>query len=48
MSETGFARGLIANTGAGWKPLTLPASFPNRYISGVAVDPDDATGHTRT
>ncbi len=46
VSETGFARGLIANTGAGWKAVTLPASFPNRYISGVAVDPSDATGRT--
>ena len=46
VSETGFARGLIANTGAGWKALTLPASFPTRYISGVAVDPGDATGKT--
>ncbi len=45
-SEVGFARGLVANTGAGWKALTLPASFPNRYISGVAVDPNDATGRT--
>ena len=46
VSETGFARGLIANTGAGWKQLTLPASFPNRYISGVALDPADASGKT--
>ena len=46
MSETGFARGLIANTGSGWKPVALPASFPDRYISGVAVDPNDATGRT--
>src|ERR1044072_2900443 len=46
VSETGFARGLIANTGSGWKALTLPASFPNRYISGVAVDPGDASGKT--
>ena len=29
VSETGFARGLIANTGAGWKALTLPASLPD-------------------
>ena len=46
VSETGFKRGLIANTGSGWKALTLPASFPNRYISGVAVDPSDKTGKT--
>jgi len=46
VSETGFARGLIANTGAGWKAVTLPASFPNRYISGLAVDPGDASGKT--
>ena len=46
VSETGFKRGLIANTGAGWKDVALPASFPNRYVSGVAVDPGDATGRT--
>jgi photosystem II stability/assembly factor-like uncharacterized protein len=46
VSETGFRRGLIANTGAGWKAVTLPAAFPNRYISGVAVDPADTSGRT--
>jgi photosystem II stability/assembly factor-like uncharacterized protein len=46
VSETGFRRGLIANTGSGWKAVTLPASFPNRYISGVAVDPADTSGKT--
>jgi photosystem II stability/assembly factor-like uncharacterized protein len=45
-SETGFDRGLMANTGSGWKPVTLPAGFPLRYISGVAVDPGDASGRT--
>ena len=46
VSETGFVRGLFANTGSGWKSVSLPASFPNRYISGVAVDPADASGKT--
>jgi hypothetical protein len=45
-SETGFNRGLIANTGSGWHPVTLPGNFPLRYISGLAVDPSDASGQT--
>src|SRR4051794_26773990 len=46
VSETGFARGLVANTGSGWHAVALPASFPTRYISGVTVDPGDTTGNT--
>jgi hypothetical protein len=46
VSEGGFHRGLVANTGSGWKPVTLPADFPVRYIGGVAVDPADASGRT--
>lgn len=46
VSETGFQRGMIANTGSGWKPLTLPANFPARYVTGVAVDPSDTSGKT--
>lgn len=46
VSETGFQRGMIANTGSGWKPLTLPANFPARYVTGVAMDPSDSTGRT--
>jgi photosystem II stability/assembly factor-like uncharacterized protein len=47
VSEAGFARGLMANTGSGWQQVTLPASFPNRYITGLAVDPADASGYAR-
>jgi hypothetical protein len=46
VSETGFQRGMIANTGSGWKPVTLPGSFPDRYVTGIAVDPSDASGRT--
>jgi hypothetical protein len=47
-SETGFNRGLITNLGTGsWHQVdlaTAPAgcdAVPNRYISGLAVDPAD-------
>jgi hypothetical protein len=47
-SETGFSRGLITNLGTGaWHQLDLSAvpagcdPIPNRYITGVAVDPAD-------
>jgi photosystem II stability/assembly factor-like uncharacterized protein len=46
VSEDGFQRGMIANTGSGWKPLTLPANFPVRYITGIAVDPSVSSGKT--
>jgi hypothetical protein len=48
VSGTGFHRGLIANVGgSGWHQVdlsTAPAgcdAIPNRYITGVAVDPAD-------
>lgn len=46
-SETGFGRGLMTNVGGSWHQLdlaTVPAAcdpVPNRYITGVAVDPTD-------
>lgn len=42
----GFARGLSTNVGGTWHQLTLPAAFPNRYVSGLAVDPADQSGRT--
>lgn len=41
-----FARGVATNYGGKWHQLALPATVPNRYIAGVAVDPADATGAT--
>jgi hypothetical protein len=47
VSETGFNRGLITNVGGDWHQLdlsTVPTGcdpVPNRYITGVAVDPAD-------
>ncbi len=47
ISETGFARGLVTNVGGAWRQLdltTVPAgcdAVPNRYITGIAVDPAD-------
>jgi hypothetical protein len=42
----GFARGVSTNLGGAWRQLGLPSSFPNRYISGLAIDPRDPTGAT--
>ena len=47
VSETGFARGLATNVGGDWRQLdlsTVPSgcgALPNRYITGIAVDPAD-------
>ena len=45
-NNSGFARGVSANTGGTYRQLSLPASLPNRYISAIAVDPADASGNT--
>jgi len=45
-NTAGFARGVSTNAGGTWHQLTLPANLPNRYISGLAVDPADASGNT--
>ncbi len=42
----GFARGMSTNFGGAWRQLALPGSLPNRYISGLAIDPRDPTGGT--
>ena len=42
----GFARGISTNYGGLWHQVTLPAAVPNRYISGLAIDPADPNGGT--
>ena len=42
----GFTRGVSTNVGGTWHQLTLPSAVPNRYISGLAIDPADASGNT--
>jgi photosystem II stability/assembly factor-like uncharacterized protein len=42
----GFARGISTNVGGVWRQVALPSGFPNRYISGLAIDPTDPTGRT--
>jgi hypothetical protein len=42
----GFGRGVATNYGGTWHNLTLPADFPNRYLSAVQIDPNDADGST--
>lgn len=44
-NPAGFARGLATSVG-GWHHIALPASVPNRYIGGVAVDAGDPSGRT--
>ena len=36
----------LENAGGAWHQLSLPADFPNRYISGLAINPADASGGT--
>ncbi len=45
-NNDGFTRGISTNAGGTWHQLALPADLPNRYISGLAVDPADASGRT--
>jgi hypothetical protein len=45
-NNDGFARGISTNAGGTWRQLVLPAAVPNRYISGLAIDPADASGRT--
>jgi hypothetical protein len=44
--SSGFGRGILTNYGNTWHQVTLPSDFPNRYISGVTIDPADASGGT--
>ena len=45
-NNNGFARGVSTNAGGAWRQVALPADFPNRYVSGLAIDPTDASGNT--
>jgi hypothetical protein len=40
-NSAGFARGIATNFGGTWHDLSLPATFPNRFIQAVTVDPTD-------
>jgi hypothetical protein len=41
-----FTRGVSTNAGGGWHQVALPSNVPNRYISGLAIDPADPSGAT--
>jgi hypothetical protein len=45
-NNNGFTRGISTNLGGTWRQLALPASVPNRYVSALALDPADPSGHT--
>jgi hypothetical protein len=40
-NNAGFTRGIAVGNvdGTGWHQLTLDASFPNRFVQGVGIDP---------
>jgi len=38
-NNAGFARGLATNAGGTWHQVSLPSTFPNRFLQGVAIDP---------
>ena len=46
LQHAGFARGVSTNAGGTWRQLALPSNVPNRYISGLAIDPADPSGAT--
>ena len=41
-NSAGFTRGIATNYGGTWHQLSLPASFPNRFIQAITVDPANA------
>jgi photosystem II stability/assembly factor-like uncharacterized protein len=43
-NNDGFTRGISTNVGGLWRQLALPAGMPNRFISGLAIDPADPSG----
>jgi hypothetical protein len=45
-NTAGFTRGVSTNAGGTWHQLTLPSNVPNRYVSGLAIDPADPSGAT--
>jgi photosystem II stability/assembly factor-like uncharacterized protein len=42
----GFARGISTNYGGIWRQMPLPSALPNRYVSGLTIDPADPNGAT--
>jgi hypothetical protein len=38
-NNAGFARGIATNAGGQWHQLTLPSTFPNRFVQGLTIDP---------
>jgi hypothetical protein len=44
--DSTFKRGVVTNYGGTYHQVTLPDAMPNRYISNVVVDPNDADGST--
>ena len=38
-NRAGFTRGIATNYGGSWHQLSLPSTFPNRFIQAVTVDP---------
>ena len=45
-NNDGFARGISTNASGVWRQIALPASVPNRYVSGLVIDPNDPSGRT--
>jgi len=45
-NPAGFSRGIVTNYGGTYHHVTLPAAMPNRYISNVVADTNDADGST--
>jgi hypothetical protein len=45
-NNAGFTRGLSTNASGAWRQIALPPDMPNRYVSGLAIDPDDPSGRT--
>ena len=41
-NNSGFQRGILTNVGGTVHQLSLPTSFPNRFIQGLLVDPANA------
>jgi hypothetical protein len=41
-NSAAFTRGIATNYGGAWHALNLPASFPNRFIQAITVDPANA------
>ena len=38
-NNAGFTGGLATNAGGTWHQVSLPSTFPNRFLQGIAIDP---------